>query len=397
MGTAAGRWTGRRSLADGFGGGQGGSRLFTLILILGGTLMHFYVVWRAGTVPLVRRRLSPAGVLAVGSALWIAFAGSLLLVHGSTGWSSGILEAAGMTWLAVVFLAGAMLLLVDVPTLFGLVLRRPAAVLRGWALAAAAALSVVACVQGVRAPVVREYEVSLAGLPARLDGTVVVALADLHLGRARDEGWRAARVEQVQSLHPDAVVILGDVFEGHGAPAAPLLRALRRISAPLGVWAVTGNHACHRRGGGSEGLLERAGFRVLHDRWAGIAPGLVLAGVDDLTSRRRAGEHGDPVGEALAGHPHGAMILLSHTPWQAERAAALGVALMLSGHTHGGQLWPFGLLERGLYPLMAGRYAVGGMTVIVSRGTGTWGPRMRLWQPAEIVRVRLHPQAPSPL
>jgi len=82
-------------------------------------------------------------------------------------------------------------------------------------------------------------------------------------------------------------------------------------------------------------------------------------------------------------------VLLSHTPWQAEKAANFGASLMLSGHTHGGQIWPFGYLVRRVYPLLGGRYEVAGMPVIVCRGTGTWGPRMRLWRPGEILRVTL--------
>ncbi|MCJ7596519.1 MAG: metallophosphoesterase, partial [Desulfobacterales bacterium] len=109
--------------------------------------------------------------------------------------------------------------------------------------------------------------------------------------------------------------------------------------------------------------------------------------VDDLTARRRNGQGGEPISQALVGRPPGATILLSHTPWQAERIAKAGVGLMLSGHTHGGQIWPFDYLVRSRYPLLEGRYEVNGMTVIVCRGTGTWGPRMRLWRPSEILSV----------
>ena len=98
---------------------------------------------------------------------------------------------------------------------------------------------------------------------------------------------------------------------------------------------------------------------------------------------------GDPIAQALEGRPPGATILLSHTPWQAERIAGAGVGLMLSGHTHGGQIWPFGYLVRSRYPLLEGRYEVDRMPVLVSRGTGTWGPRMRLWRAGEILRVTL--------
>lgn len=110
----------------------------------------------------------------------------------------------------------------------------------------------------------------------------------------------------------------------------------------------------------------------------------MLAGVDDFTARRQFGLRDDGLATALAGRPTGATILLSHTPWLAERAAEMGVGLMLSGHTHDGQIWPFGYLVRLQYRLVGGFYRVGPLQVLVSRGTGTWGPRMRLWRPSEI-------------
>jgi predicted MPP superfamily phosphohydrolase len=134
-------------------------------------------------------------------------------------------------------------------------------------------------------------------------------------------------------------------------------------------------------------MIDAAGFKLLRNRWVEVRPGFILAGVDDLTAKYRAGRDGDFISQALAGRPPGVTILLSHTPWQANRAASAGASLMLSGHTHGGQIWPFGYLTRRTYPLLGGRYEVSGMPVIVCRGTGTWGPRMRLWRPGEILRV----------
>jgi uncharacterized protein len=115
--------------------------------------------------------------------------------------------------------------------------------------------------------------------------------------------------------------------------------------------------------------------------------------VDDLTARRQFGESDDPVERALAGRPPGATVFLCHSPWEAERAAEHGVDLMLSGHTHNGQIWPFTYLVRLMYPYVTGRFAVNSMTLIVSRGTGFWGPPMRLFLPAEIVVVTLQPRA----
>jgi predicted MPP superfamily phosphohydrolase len=216
-------------------------------------------------------------------------------------------------------------------------------------------------------------------------------MSDLHLGSLLGQAWLEARVEQVQALRPDMVVLLGDIFEGHGRPRSEFLQTLSRITAPLGVWAVSGNHEFHSGSGGAMALVQVAGLHVLHNCWTEVYPGVVLAGVDDLTTWYREGRDGDPVSQALTARPPGAAILLSHTTWKADEAARMGVGLMLCGHTHGGQIWPFGYLIRLRYPLLAGRYDINGMTVIVCRGTGTWGPRMRLWHPGEILRITLHP------
>ena len=364
--------------------------MFGTILICIVTVMHLYVLWRACSVPLLVRRIGRKALVAAGVVLWVGLFFGIFVGHGGTGVLAATLEFYGMTWMAVLFLMSVCLLAVDLVTGFGFFLRRLAPSLRGLALAVGGVLSVIALVQGLRAPVVREYDVHLAGLPREMDGTVIVAISDLHIGLLIGPAWLEARVAQVQAERPDLVVLLGDLHEGHGRPHEEVLPAFRRLSAPLGVWAVLGNHEFHGRGGAGLSLMNEAGFRVLRNEWAEVRPGLVLAGVDDLTSARRRGGGDDFVSNALADRPSGATVLLSHTPWQADTAASAGAGLMLSGHTHGGQIWPFDYLVQGFYPLFEGRYEVGGMTVIVCRGTGTWGPRMRLWHRGEILRVTLH-------
>ena len=363
--------------------------MFGFVLISAITLMHIYVFWRAASVPVLRRYVSRKLLIGAGLVLWTTFFLGRVYGHHGIGPLAKASEFFGMNWMAALFLVFVSLLAMDLVTGFGFLMPSQAPSLRGIALVAGLVLSLIALFQGLRPPVVQDYEVYLPGLAEEMDGTVLVAMSDLHLGNLLDERWLEARVAQVQAQKPDLVVLLGDLFEGHGKSPSELLPILRRLSAPLGVWVVPGNHEFHHRRNGSTLLIEEAGFQLLRNRWVKVRPGLVMVGIDDLTAIRRSGQGGDPISKALAGRPPGATILLSHTPWQADKAAKAGVSLMLSGHTHGGQIWPFDYLVKRVYPLLEGRYEVDGMTVIVCRGTGTWGPRMRLWRPSEILRLKL--------
>jgi predicted MPP superfamily phosphohydrolase len=363
--------------------------MFGSILISICTLMHIYVFWRLASVPLVSRHASLYFIIGAGVFLWAIFFIGRVFGHSGTGALAATTEFFGMLWLGALILLFISLLTADVITLFGLLLPRIAPSIRGWALVVGAVLSIIALIQGLRPPVMQPYEIHLAGLPSEMDKTVVLAMSDLHLGSLIGKRWLTARVARVKEEQPDLVVFLGDLFEGHGEPENELLPILRGLSAPLGVWAVTGNHEFHGGSKRSMRLFDGAGIRLLRNRWVELRPGFILAGVDDLTSKYRAGRGGDFISQALSDRPPGATILLSHTPWETEKAAAAGAGLMLCGHTHGGQIWPLGYLMRRTYPLLAGRYDVNGMPVIVTRGAGTWGPRMRLWHPGEILRITL--------
>jgi len=335
------------------------------------TLMHIYVFWRAVSVPFLKRHVPRKLLIGAGIVLWACFFFGRVLGHNGTGALASTLELLGMNWMATIFLIFVPLLAVDIVTGFGFFLPRLSPSLRGIALVIGGVLSVIALVQGLRLPVIQNYEVYLSGLPEEMDDMVLVAMSDLHLGSLLGERWLEACVTRVQAQQPDIIVLLGDLFEGHGKPQGELLPVLRRLSAPLGVWVVPGNHEFHGSQNTGIALIREAGFQLLRNRWAEVRPGLVLAGVDDLTASRRSGRGEDLIAKALAGRPPGATILLSHTPWDADKAAKAGVGLMLSSHTHGGQIWPFGYLVKRVYPLFEGRYEVDGMTVIVCRGTRT--------------------------
>jgi hypothetical protein len=369
--------------------------MFALILISGISAAHLYLFWRTSSVPFFRHHVPKKLLNTAGLLLWGVFLAGILYGRRHTGPLADWLEMAGLTWMGVLFLLTVALLAVEIISGFGFLLPCLAPPMRGFVLFVGTILAAVALAQGLRSPVVSDYEVKLAGLPPELDGKVLVALSDLHLGSQLGEEWLAARLAQVNALNPDLIVLTGDVLEGHGRPRLKLLTTLRGLKAPLGVWGVVGNHEFY---GGPETIkaLEESGIGLLRDAWIQVRPGLVLAGVEEHTFSRRPQDGAGRIARALAGHPAGAVILLSHKPWREEEAARAGVDLMLSGHTHGGQIWPFNYLVGHFFPHLAGRYEIKGMTLLVGRGTGTWGPRMRLWQPGEILKITLGAKSPAP-
>jgi hypothetical protein len=363
--------------------------LFLVAALSVWTAMHGYVFWRLASVPWVAEYLPRRTLLWAAGALAVSYPLARLLNSRQLEIVGEPLEFLAANWIGILFLLVTALLATDLVTLGGWLLPRFAPAMRGWAAGLALVLAAIGLVQGLRPPVVQDYEVTLKGLPKERDGLVLVAISDLHLGTLIGGHWMTHLIGRVDGLKPDVVVVVGDLVDGEVGRLEPLLPVLQKLRAPLGVWAVTGNHEYYAGLERSVGLLEAAGYTVLRDRAAEIAPGLVLAGVDDLGARRQFGRTDQAIEKALADRPPGAVVLLSHSPAQADKAAAGGAGLMLSGHTHNGQIWPFNFLVRLSNPLVGGRYEVGGMPVIVGRGTGTWGPRMRLWRPSEILRITL--------
>ena len=372
--------------------------MFFAVILSVWSLLHAYVGWRLSGVPWIAARLGARPFALTLILLGLLYPLARILASRGLTSIAQPLEHVGALWIGVLFLLFAAVLITDVVTLGGWLWPRCAPILRGWTALAALALATIAIVQGLRPPVVREHEVVLPGLPAERDGLTIVVLSDLHLGALIGEDWLAARIEQVDALRPDAIVIAGDLVDFDLDGALSLQTTLRHLRAPLGVWAVLGNHDAYAGADRVVAFAEGAGVQVLRNRSAELVPGLRLAGIDDPAQIHLAGTPSDTtrnLAAALAGPGDGATILNSHTPDSriAASAAAAGAGLMLSGHTHGGQIWPFGHLVHLRLPLFAGRYDVGSMTVLVGRGAGTWGPRMRLWHRGEILRVRLRAAA----
>lgn len=367
--------------------------MFTIILSMVATLMLAYLTWRITSLKwfgVERRRIWFISLL-----IWLIFIAAIQLGHDAAASPYEtiivLLEQLAYDWLGALFIATIAMLAVDLVTGFGLWVERRAYLdqLCLGALVFAVLLIVVALVQGSRPPLVVRHEVTLERMPSQLDGSRLVLLSDLHLGSQLGPNWLAARVEQVAALKPDIIILLGDIFEGHGKPNPELEPIFARLTAPLGVYAVTGNHEFHGDSATAIAMSETAGVEWLRNRVKAVATGLLLAGVDDLSHQLINADATDHIAALIKERPEAAIVLLSHSPLQVEHAANTGVGLMLSGHTHNGQIWPFNYLVQQFYPYMVGLYRVGEMTLIVSRGTGLWGPRMRLWQRAEIIEVTL--------
>lgn len=240
---------------------------------------------------------------------------------------------------------------------------------------------------------IKRVEVPLAKLPKELDGTTIVQLTDVHVGPTIGREFIEELVEIVNGLNPDVVAITGDLVDGS-------VDALRRHVAPLadirathGTYFVTGNHEYYSGATAWCAHLTELGVRVLHNEHVAIGRDgheFHLAGIHDYQASRFNDGHGADLGRAVAGRDEQrALVLLAHQPKAIHEAVEHKVDLQISGHTHGGQLWPFSWLVRLEQPVVAGLAKFRETLVYVSRGTGYWGPPMRLNAPAEVTEIRL--------
>ncbi len=257
------------------------------------------------------------------------------------------------------------------------------------------ALVAVGAVHGVASATgavgVRRVAVKLARLES---GYRLVQLSDLHIGPTLKREWLARVVAQVNALAPDAVVITGDLVDGSVANLREHVAPLADLDAKDGVYFVTGNHEYYSGADAWLRELERLGVKPLRNERVRIGGerGFDLAGVDDYNAFGPG--HGPDLARALAGRDsRRELVLLAHQPRQVRESAKHDVGLQLSGHTHGGQIFPWNFFVRVQGPWVAGLYRVGNTQLYVSRGTGYWGPPMRVLAPSEITLLELRPSA----
>lgn len=259
--------------------------------------------------------------------------------------------------------------------------------------ATAAAATVGHGTYGVlRGPQVKRITVPLAKLPRAAHRFRIAVVSDIHLGPVLGEGFARRVVDTINSTQPDLIAVVGDLVDGSVADLAPAARPLADLRARHGAFFVTGNHEYFS---GAEQWVEHVralGLRPLENARTEL-PYFDLAGVNDV-----AGEddgEGPDFGKALGDRDRTrASVLMAHQPVVIHDAVKHGVDLQLSGHTHGGQLWPNDLIADLANPTLAGLERYGDTQLYVTRGAGAWGPPVRVGAPSDITVVELaSPQA----
>ena len=241
---------------------------------------------------------------------------------------------------------------------------------------------------------VRRVEVVVAGLPSALEGFSIAQLSDVHVGPTIRKPYVERLVTAVNALDADLVAITGDLVDGSVADLAEHVAPLAGLRSREGTFFVTGNHEYYSGAAAWVRELRRLGITALMNQHVVVERGpakIVVAGITDYSAGHfHAGEASDAAA-AIAGSPAdaGARVLLAHQPRSAEAAEQAGFDLQLSGHTHGGQFWPWNHFVRFQQPFTAGLHRWRRMWVYTSRGTGYWGPPKRFGAPSEITLLRL--------
>ncbi|SFH64019.1 hypothetical protein SAMN04515618_101345 [Collimonas sp. OK307] len=256
--------------------------------------------------------------------------------------------------------------------------------------------SVIGFFNARRLAAVVDVDVPINGLPAALHGYSIVQISDIHVGPTIKHSYLDAIVNKVNTLKPDLIAVTGDLVDGSVQQLAAHTAPLAKLRSRHGAYFVTGNHEYYSNAPEWVAEVRRLGLTVLMNQHVVIdhqGASLLVAGVTDYSAHHfDEAQRSDPHA-ALAGGPrHVALkLLLAHQPRSAAAAADAGFDLQLSGHTHGGQFFPWNLFVPMQQPYTSGLRRLRNLWVYTSRGTGYWGPPKRLFAPSEITRLRLVP------
>jgi uncharacterized protein len=253
--------------------------------------------------------------------------------------------------------------------------------------------------EAMRVPRTKYVDVTVPRLGKGLDGLRVALITDTHYGPIDRTRWSAAVTDRVNELDADIVCHVGDIADGTVAVREVQAMPLAAVRAKLARVYVTGNHEYIYEAQEWLDYMERIGWEALHNRHVVVERGgdkLIVAGVDDATAKGSGDVgHGANLAAALDGAcPDEPVLLLAHQPKQVARAVAAGVDLQVSGHTHGGQIWPFNFLVRLDQPVVHGLSRHGERTQLyTSRGAGFWGPPFRVFAPSELTVLTLRAES----
>ncbi|MCR8574838.1 metallophosphoesterase [Streptomyces sp. Isolate_219] len=260
------------------------------------------------------------------------------------------------------------------------------------AVAAGASLAATAAVgygtaTTLRGPVVKRVTIPLAKLPRAAHGFRIAVVSDIHLGPVLGRAHTRRVVETINRTRPDLVAIVGDLVDGNVADLAPAAEPLRELQSRYGSYFVTGNHEYYSGADQWVDHVRELGIHPLENARTEL-PGFDLAGVNDVAGQI---EHAGPDYDQALGDrdPARAVVLMAHQPVTIHDSVRYGVDLQLSGHTHGGQMWPFTYIADATNPTIAGLERYGDTQLYVSRGAGTWGPPVRLGAPPDVTVVEL--------
>ncbi|MGY4952158.1 metallophosphoesterase [Streptomyces nigrescens] len=260
------------------------------------------------------------------------------------------------------------------------------------AVAAGASLAATAAVgygtaTTLRGPVVKRVTIPLAKLPRAAHGFRIAVVSDIHLGPVLGRAHTRRIVETINRTRPDLVAIVGDLVDGNVADLAPAAEPLRELQSRYGSYFVTGNHEYYSGADQWADHVRELGIHYLENARTEL-PGFDLAGVNDVAGQTE--NAGPDYDQALSDRdPARAVVLMAHQPVTIHDSVRYGVDLQLSGHTHGGQMWPFTYIADATNPTIAGLERYGDTQLYVSRGAGTWGPPVRLGAPPDVTVVEL--------
>jgi len=359
------------------------SILFVLHLLVGASLIPYLPLELPG-------RLLAWGLLAASCALlplgfrasglrwrWLGWSGLMLM---------GIFSSLAVFSLLRALVVAVLVLIGHDPA--GFAEHSAEAVLLGVAL-----VTLIGLFNARRTAAVRDVSIAVPNLPAGLEGFSIVQLSDIHVGPTIRRGYIEAMVKRANGLKPDLIAITGDLVDGSVAQLREHIAPLAELRARHGTFVVTGNHEYYAGAPAWIAELRRLGLTVLLNEHVLIRQNdaeLLLAGIADYSAGMYEPSHrSDPLA-ALEGAPEGVVrLLLAHQPRSAPAALDAGFDLQLSGHTHGGQFWPWMHFVRLQQPWVAGLHRLGTLQVYISRGTGYWGPPLRFGAPSEITRISL--------